>query len=862
MDYDNRFYSCESLGFPEVSQYDYQTNLPVRGVNDLNFRWEEVAVRSIYLLQEATVSGSFELNTYLVDNAISNPTGLNFITTTGVDSSSFAGWTLTGSNTAYIGISGITVNSGDVYGVNERFYAHPIAGDEAVGLYCVSGSPYPGLISVSLATGEEGPIVPTNTHQVYLRAKLNYGSTGRLHAVIRGYNAGSIVAYYNANSGIWTLDQPLEGYPVSSTDYTTIKYNFSANLYPAATPSSFDLHIYSDVSGSFITVDDVHVDALMKRNAFLDYIVPTGYIIQMTPDLGWHDIKAMFESNEVTSNPHLKTLGPYQIDQGNLTDNLDNTVTATLDAIELANATSNNFKKYLWRAIPVTPNGQLGLGGLPSRFDYVGDIVDSLFTVGDTIGEDTSTTKTILGTKSSTMSILVDGMSNFPGLEYPTKTSWKLTISIGAPSRTLSFKAVDASGTTSSIRYVKLTNKLYEQNTSALWNVFDEHGLIADVERLPSESNYDYSQRIKDAYRYRSSPDFVGIVNGSTRELNLKKVPDSIRLTINKDQNNNYKANSFDIEVTPYSFRVHNPMFTITERLLVDPVYRTVNLSKLPRDYPYSVHSDVSADIKIKDVELELSQDNSRLIYRAKINCKHSTYIDITYAYVEEALFKTHTTIESVINFINGLTDPSGEPIITAQISSLLSGNEPSLGIYITSATLQSREPLVISWSPVILKKMTDIGYKDYFLTPTNTLKQTAYYSFVKELKDNTKVFWGAVEADRDRWDSADSKSLGMESIPTLFDPPISKILSILSGEDQKIEPIEAWGRNYIGLNGEYLKNLGLSPFLFQAGVAHTYDLQPELYVTTSHINSTGSLETNVGPIQNNNNYIIFSGQK
>ena len=161
-----------------------------------------------------------------------------------------------------------------------------------------------------------------------------------------------------------------------------------------------------------------------------------------------------------------------------------------------------------------------------------------------------------------------------------------------------------------------------------------------------------------------------------------------------------------------------------------------------------------------------------------------------------------------------------------------------------------------------LVQKMTDVGYKDYFLTEGNTLKQTEYYSYVEELKRNTKVFWGAVEADRDRWDSSDSKSLGMESIPTLFDPPISKILSILSGQQLQIDPTSAWGRNFIGFNSEYIKNAGLSSQLFQPGVAHTSDLQPDLYLTSSYTNYVTSLESNIGPVQNNNNVVLFSGQK
>ena len=64
----DRFYGCESLGFPEVSTYDYNENIPNRGIEDRQFRWEEVSAPFTYMLKEATVSGSFEGNTFSFTN--------------------------------------------------------------------------------------------------------------------------------------------------------------------------------------------------------------------------------------------------------------------------------------------------------------------------------------------------------------------------------------------------------------------------------------------------------------------------------------------------------------------------------------------------------------------------------------------------------------------------------------------------------------------------------------------------------------------------------------------------------------------------------------------------------------------------
>lgn len=863
MSANDRFFECETLGFPEVSNYDYQDNVYIRSLNNLIFRWEDVAVQSVYLMQESTVNGSFETNTAVADLSITNQTGINFLTTyTSTLPDTYTGWTATGAATLYIGPSGLFVSSGQLPGVTSSFQAHPIIGDYSIGLYCSGNAQYPALISDQMAIGVEGPIILETTHQLYLKAKLNYGSSGRVKPLVRGWNGGSIVAYYDPYSGVWTASEPDVYYSLASTGYTTVKYLFGTSSFPGSTPTSFDMYVKNDLSGTFVTVDDLHIDILMKKNAFLDYIVPTGYMIQITPDLGWHDMLSMFDSNVEASNPHLTTIGPFALELGNLVDNLDNSVTATLDQIQLDQATSDNFKKYLWRALPITPNGEVGAGGLPAKFEYVGNLIDSYFTVDSVIDSDSTSVKTILGKKSSSMSIVIDNISSFPGLEYPTPTTWKLSISISEASRTLKIKAIDASGTESSLRYVTLTNKVYEQNTKALWNVFDEHGLVADVARLDNESNYDYAIRIRDAFQNRSTPDFIGIVNGATRELNLNKVTNAISISIDKNAYKTSKVKNILVEGTAHSVRIHDPSFVITERLYVDPIYKTVDLTYLPKDKPVVIKADTAEPIPSTNVDIIYNQDKTTIKYRLYLDTK-STYVEVTYPYYEEILYKNNKNIGDVITKINSIKTVGGVKIATAVLSPLLSGGESSLGLYSTSFSVTPDQPGTIGWSSVILRRMTDIGFRDYFLDEdTYSVKNTEYYSYVKELKNNTKVFLGAVEADRDRWDAADYKSLSMESIPTLFDPPLSKIVSLLSDTGIQFEPIEAWGRNFIGYGFEYLQNAGLTSNLFQPGVAHTNDLKPDVYVTTSYNNIINTLEENIGPAKNNNNVIIFSGNR
>lgn len=854
-----RFYGCEGLGFPQVSNYDYEVNIPIRGVDNREFRWQETPVESIYLLVEATSGGSFKDHLFA-----STSTGINLITNTGGNSSSYPGWIVTGSNTYHIGASGSYFYSGSAYGITRSFQAHPIDDDNAIGLYAVSGGNYPTLRSNIINTGSENGIINSNRHQVYLQGITNYGGTGSLKVYVRGYTGSTVVAYYDWLSGAWTSSEPTGYFNISNSGYTSVKYDFTTSSFPASVPTAYDIVVSNVRSGSFVTVDDIHIDAYLKKNAFVDYVIPTGYFIQMTPDLGWHDILSLFNSNEVSANPHLKTLGPYQVDLGNLSDNLDNSVTATIDSSDFLASTTEGFKKYLWRAIAISPNGDLGIGGLPQKFEYIGNQLNTLFKVDKIIDNPLSTTKTIMGKKGPRMSVLVDGAENFVGLSYPTPTTWVITVLLTSPSRTIKVQGKDLGGATSSYQYIVLSNKLYEQNELALWNAFDEHGLVADVERLPGESNYDYSLRIKDSYKNRGGSSFVGIVNGAARELKLQKISDSIKINIARDGYGNPLVPRADIEVTSYSIRINTPNQFVTETLAVDPIHNTIDLTYLPVEVPdFTVVAD---GYKIDQSSIEIVDTSNECVgkYRFKIkdDIEIGSFVSVSYSYFKEFYFKTYRNIASLVTAINEFSNADNLPVLVASVSSQLSGNEDSLGLVIGSFDVTPTIGISISWTPVYLKRISDVGYKNYFIEEFSTLKNSKFYTYVKELKGGTKIYWGSVETDRSRWDAADSKELGMDSIPTLFDPPITHITSFITGLETRLEAVNAWGRNYIGLNNEYIGNIGLSSSLFHPGVAHTNDLKPDLYVIGSSISGGSQLDANVGPVRNNNNVLLFSGQR
>lgn len=858
-----RFTDCDSSTYPPVVNYNYSGNVSTRSTNDRSFTWEDISKRSIYLYDEVTVSGNFESNNYTGTHtgalapAVS---GINYIITgsTQVDSASYPGWYLSGQYSFRIGQSGTTVTTSMLTGLTGSFSAFPIEGSESIGLYSYTGTP--AIYSNTFPTGE-GFILPAETHQVFGLFRSVYGRDSYVSIYPRGWNSNQVVANYDYTNAVWSLTAPTGTFFVAKTGYTEIKYNFVASDFPAAAPTGYDIVIKLMSTGSCVVVDDIHIDAVLKKNAFVDNIAPSGYIIEMTPDLGWHNILDMFSSEGTTNNPFLKTLGPFSVDGGNLIDNLDKTVTAVVDTSQFNTAINNRYPRYLWRAIALSDNGEYGQGSFPQKFTYVGDDINTSFSVTSVSESADSTIKTIVGTRSNRSTILVNDIADYSALSYPTSTSWKLVYLLNSPKTTLKLQAVDQGGATSSIKYLELTNIVFDQNTQALWNVFDEHGLLVDLERLPKEDNYNYSNRIKDVLRNPGGATFVGVVNGGTRELGLDRISGAITISIAGSETNQPLVSEILVEVGGADIKVRVPSMLTEELLYVDPVYHTVTLTKYPFEFPEYCELVNGKPIKLSSLEWDSLNEEFGTAIKLKISDPetHGKYVLVRYEHYEKLNFKDYPTLGSLVEALNNLTTTEDAKYLNATLSDLLSGGEDCLGLYQTSATVTVSD-FSVPWSPMYLKRISDRAFREYKHDKVS-YRRSKFYKYVSQLQLNSRTLWGSVQTDRDYWDAADSSSASYDTIPTLMDPDMSEFYSVLTGTTAKIDGAAAWARSYIGYSGEALNNLGVQSVYFQPGVGFRNDLTPGIHYTNTYKYNTTSEFLGISEIKRDNNTVIFSGQ-
>jgi len=380
---------------PSVTDYDYPINKAVRGTNDRTFRFAEVCSESQYLYKERTVNG--DLNVF-TGNLSGAPITVSGGTRT---STSFSGWQAYGDLVWGVPNTGMTIPSG-MSGMSEDTTFRSIAGAMSVGmLNRWTGDPtYSGVAIFQSGIALSGKR-SVNSHQFYLQYKLASGDSSKANAQawIEGYtgefnkeraiNGLSTIAVYYPTTGYkgWNTGRPPHNNLTGTSAVQEYIFDFTCTGFPSdVEPDAYNVMLTTSGAGNLILFDECHVDQYMKKNAFSDVVLPSGYMIQMTPDLGWHDTLAMFGERDGTPNPHLVNLGPYTMTSG-MADNKDGTVSVTLSQREMERGTSKNYRKYLWRAIATSENGVEGGKGFPRRFTYMGRVFDEEFSVNTVMNE-------------------------------------------------------------------------------------------------------------------------------------------------------------------------------------------------------------------------------------------------------------------------------------------------------------------------------------------------------------------------------------------------------------------------------------------------------------------------------------------
>lgn len=564
----------------------------------------------------------------------------------------------------------------------------------------------------------------------------------------------------------------------------------------------------------------------IQSGAILDFLMPDYYLLQVTPDLGWHDTLAMFGETVDPSihNPHLQNLGPFSITAGTLIDNADNSVTVVLNTNQIEQAVIDGFPNYLWRAVPWA-QGNPGLGGLPASFEWISSSDQISFTVDPFDKELKKSSQVISGTKSPRVNISTESENNPTVFIEQTTTTWKVIFSIDRPLIKFKIVATDEGGSAVSNYYVDLQYDLTKQFDSHVWNSFDSFALLASLTRLGDEDNDSLRERTLDAFKNKGGTHYKGLLNGVNRELGLRRKDTALIFERALTSYGVVAEPSILIESTHTRVSVSAESFVIYDEIVKINTYsNSIQVNKRIKDL-IRIKTIGNQDIPTSLYTIASSigdTDNRTIVF----DPAYSGLVKVTYSYKEDFTYIEYPKISQLVNAIQVLTNNASNQILSITIDASIGGSEPSRYLYNVYATLDSTtKSLAIGWSSIGLFSVSNEEYKWSHANSSSLFFNSEFYKFVLELKSQTNIEWGFVIADKDYWDSIDADWYGKDSLPAVFDVKISNYVTMLPIESRSeiFDSWEAFRMSYY-YDGILIKNTGFPQISFKSGVGYVRD--------------------------------------
>lgn len=584
---------------------------------------------------------------------------------------------------------------------------------------------------------------------------------------------------------------------MSIDDYKNTKYGQlhygRRRQFPAVTNYTFSENI--DLRSKLDTIfrwEDVYLDS--DEDNGLPFIIPNGYVVEVSPDLGLKSpIDHFIPESEDGGNSLLRTSSLLTISNGVLSDASNETVIATLESSDFrALLHEAPFQKYYWRAIAVDEDGGRGAGGNPHYFYYKQIIETDEWTIDDVISPTSSVTQCLRGRKTADISAIEISGSTL-GVKFVSSTIWKHDVVLVPGTNKFTIRAKDIRGNWSSYRIVEIELNADVPVFSRVWNTFDEFGLLVGLRRNPQEDNLFYKNRILDVTRNNSGIQYLGALLGAIRAVNAHFVNDAIKIKANDLGTIGYELPV--VFVDSHGLIVQsNSFLEKIERHIINPLTMAIFLQK-------DIFDSGTLSVMFDD---DTEIDNSKYsvnFYDNSITFNDSTYankaVRVSYSYQIVLLWNSNQTLAEVRNTLNAIRYPSGDSMFSVELSTKVSGAESSDGLVLTSYLASNRSiDINISWSDIWIREMNDIEWRDTFRNSRNHFFGTKFDQYVNSIKSLTKTDWGFAVADVSTWDAGLSSSGPQAVLPRQFSKFIGQW--IISATNKTVDSSRARFYNYI----------------------------------------------------------------
>lgn len=577
---------------------------------------------------------------------------------------------------------------------------------------------------------------------------------------------------------------------------------------------------------------EVSIDLSMVQSGnILEFITPDYYMVQITPDLNWHDPIAMFgeTTDPEIHNPHLKNFGPFSITNGTLIHNPDNSALVTLTESQIDSVVVEGYSNYVWRAVPWA-QGNPGVGGLPMSFEWIGSPTQVKFTVDPIKKEIKKNVQVVSGTKGPRTNITVESENNPTVFIEQTSATWKVLFNIDRPQVVFTILATDEGGSAVSTYKVDIKFDETAQYSGHVWNAFDGFALLSSLERLPGETNSSLKSRIVDAFTNKGGTHYRGLVNGINRELGITRKDSCLKVS-RAILNGRPIEPTVTIETSHTRISVSCPSFIIHDEVKkINSYDNTITLDKRIQEIlSIKTVNNQEIDHKLYTADRSIGQIQGNKI---KVDDSLNGLVLVTYLYKEDLYFADLNTIGNIKEGLNKIANPQGLPVINVVMDSTMTGSELSKYLYKSYFVLDKNVLLdEIGWSPIGLFSISDEEYKWSFANVDSLFFDSEFYAFVTELKSKTNIEWGFIIADKDYWDAVDADWYGRDSLPLALDIKLSNYVTVipLNNRILKFDPLEAFRMGYY-FDSVLIKNLGFPQKAFRSGVGYKIDCAVSVY--------------------------------
>lgn len=358
----------------------------------------------------------------------------------------------------------------------------------------------------------------------------------------------------------------------------------------------------------------------------------------------------------------------------------------------------------------------------------------------------------------------------------------------------------------------------------AVFNPFDEFGLVLGLERLPGEKNFDYRKRLLDVGQHRPAATREGLLNSISREVGIRPLYDAVSFCAGTDGDTDTGVlitESPTIEIAQTGLFYDADTLITEETLVVDRVSLKATLTEYPR---------FADDIVILygDVHVDASEYDPDMLGKT-IRFKGTSYADATVIvrYHHRKYFPFYTdwpdgiTLAELKNQLDAFKNSAGHKYIVMAFEDNTGGvveNEKAYKLLVVPPTPLNRTPLVMTAYPVRILELWDPLLKALIENEYGHLYWTQMEGWARDIASKASITWGTCRLDKDHWDIYGKRNLDV--LPHILDPVPVRFFTVGAGVEHTHKEYVFYG-GYAKDGNTRLDRIGSTNSDFKSGIGH-----------------------------------------